>query len=69
MKVGQNVVVMSRPMNSSIVIHSLEALRPEATSFLPTVPIEVQQRRARTQTVGQPDEVYPRSPGQIDKRH
>ena len=38
-------------------------MRPEATSFPPPVPIEAKQRRARTQTVGQPDEVYPRSPG------
>ena len=32
----------------------------------PPVPIEAQQRRARTQTVGQPDEVYPRIPGHRD---
>ena len=37
--------------------------------FPPLVPIEAQQRRARTQTVGQPDEVYPRSPGHLDKRY
>ena len=30
------------------------------------VPIEAQQRRGRTQTVRQPDEVYPRSPGHRD---
>ena len=34
--------------------------------FPPSVPIEAQQRRARTQTVGQPDEVYPRSPKHRD---
>ena len=32
----------------------------------PPVPLETQQRRARTQTVRQPDEVYPRSPGHRD---
>ena len=45
----------------------LLALRPEATLFFPPpVPIEAQQRWARTQTVGQPDEVYPRNPGHRD---
>ena len=34
--------------------------------FPPPVPIEAQQRRARTQTAGQIDEVYPRSPGHRD---
>ena len=51
------------------VVCKLQALRPEATPFPPPVPIEAQQRRARIQTVGQPDEVYPRSPGHIDKRY
>ena len=54
------------------VVCKLYALRPEATSFPPPpapVPIEAVQRRARTQTVGQPDEVYPRSPGHLDKRY
>ena len=61
---GQNAEVMPRPLNLSIVIHSLEALKPEATLFVspppPSVQEEAQHRRARTQTVGQPDEVYPR---------
>ena len=35
-KWGQNAEVMPRPLNSSIVIYSLVALRPEATPFLPT---------------------------------
>ena len=34
------------------VVCKLQALRPEATPFFPPpIPIEVQQRRARTQTV------------------
>ena len=32
---GQNAEVMPRPLNLSIVIHSLEALRPEATLCSP----------------------------------
>ena len=38
---GQNAEVMPRPLNRSLVIHSLEALRPEAKLFPPPpVPIE-----------------------------
>ena len=35
-KVGQIAEVMPRPLNSSILIYSLGALRPEATQFPPT---------------------------------